>query len=501
MVTRVTTQESRQLQSSQAPDANAANAAEYRPLQSVTTEAARQLAVTNNTVPQMVGITPRWLLHFLPWVQVTSGTYRVNRTKVVLKHNPKISVNNNNGFSTVAPEDLRVISMLSPLAANEALPIANAFQPEHFAIGATPITVGQTSDKFYIVIQGKLEVLVRGAHGENLRRTVLGAGDYFGEENLYQDTPSDATVRALTDVDVLTISRASFEQITNQFPGLRDRLRQSREERGQMKQFLNKHGEEKIALISDYEGENEVPASYIDYEGDPQEYELSLVQSILRVHTRVSDLYNEPIDQLREQLRLTVEGMKEQQEWEIINNPDFGLLNNVSPLMRLQPRYGPPTPDDLDDMLARVWKKPAFFLAHPQAIAAFGRECTRRGVPPVALNLFGSPFITWRGVPLVPCDKLEIRGGNSSIHGPGKTSILLMRVGESDQGVVGLHKIGIAGEQLPGLSVRFMGLTNDAIASYLMTLYFSCAVLTDDALAVLEDVEVGYYHDYVYSGS
>ncbi|MFO0425513.1 MAG: Crp/Fnr family transcriptional regulator, partial [Planctomyces sp.] len=34
------------------------------------------------------------------------------------------------------------------------------------------------------------------------------------------------------------------------------------------------------------------------------------------------------------------------------------------------------------------------------------------------------------------------------------------------------------------------------VASYLLTLYFSCAVLTDDALGVLENVEVGYYHDY-----
>jgi hypothetical protein len=29
-----------------------------------------------------------------------------------------------------------------------------------------------------------------------------------------------------------------------------------------------------------------------------------------------------------------------------------------------------------------------------------------------------------------------------------------------------------------------------------LTTYFSAAVLTDDALAVLENVEVGYYHDY-----
>jgi hypothetical protein len=54
----------------------------------------------------------------------------------------------------------------------------------------------------------------------------------------------------------------------------------------------------------------------------------------------------------------------------------------------------------------------------------------------------------------------------------------------------------VAGEQTPGLSVRFMGINRNAISSYLISLYCSLAVLTDDALAVLEDVEIGKYHDY-----
>jgi hypothetical protein len=54
----------------------------------------------------------------------------------------------------------------------------------------------------------------------------------------------------------------------------------------------------------------------------------------------------------------------------------------------------------------------------------------------------------------------------------------------------------VAGEQSPGLSVRFMGINRNAIASYLISLYCSLAVLTEDALAVLEDVEIGKYHDY-----
>ena len=54
----------------------------------------------------------------------------------------------------------------------------------------------------------------------------------------------------------------------------------------------------------------------------------------------------------------------------------------------------------------------------------------------------------------------------------------------------------LAGEQGPGLSVRFMGIDRSAIASYLVSLYCSLAVLTDDALAVLDDLAVDKFHDY-----
>jgi len=209
---------------------------------------------------------------------------------------------------------------------------------------------------------------------------------------------------------------------------------------------------------------------------------------VLDVHTRVSDLYSSPHDQIKEQLRLTIETIKERQESELINNPDYGLLASVHDDQRIFTLTGAPTPDDLDELLTKVWKEPGFFLAHPLAIAAFGRECTRRGVPPPTVSLFGSQFLTWRGVPLVPSDKLPIEDG--------KTKIILLRAGEQRQGVIGLFQPGLAGEQSPGLSVRFMGINRHAISSYLISLYCSLAVLTDDALAVLEDVEIGKYHDY-----
>lgn len=234
--------------------------------------------------------------------------------------------------------------------------------------------------------------------------------------------------------------------------------------------------------------ERELPATFVDYEEWGREYVLSAVNTVLDVHTRVSDLYSSPHNQIREQLRLTIETAKERQESELINNKEYGLLNNAAKSMRVKTRTGAPTPDDLDELIARVWKEPGFFLAHPQAIAAFGRECTRRGVPPPTVSLFGSQFLTWRGIPLIPSNKLNITGG--------KTSIILLRTGESRQGVVGLYQPDLPGQQGMGLSVRFMGINHKAIASYLVSLYCSLAVLAEDALGVLENVEVGKYHEY-----
>ncbi|MDD5201164.1 MAG: family 2A encapsulin nanocompartment shell protein [Terrimicrobiaceae bacterium] len=238
-------------------------------------------------------------------------------------------------------------------------------------------------------------------------------------------------------------------------------------------------------------GEPKLPTTFIDYEVDPREYHLSAIQTVLHTHTRITDLYSNQIDQLREQVRLTVEAVREKEEYEILNNPDFGLLKEVAASQTIKTRKGAPTPDDLDELLTLVWKKPAFFVAHPKAIAAFGREATRRGVPPVIVHLFGSPFLTWRGVPLVPTNKLEIDKA-------GNTSILLLRVGEAEQGVVGLQKIGVTGEVEPGLSVRYSGTSDSSIASHLVTRYFSAAVLTEDAIARLDGVSVNKYHEYVY---
>ncbi len=251
---------------------------------------------------------------------------------------------------------------------------------------------------------------------------------------------------------------------------------------------VNRVIDDKFAVECSPEDSDTRPIAHIDYEEKPREYVLSTVTTTVEVHTRISDLFRSPMDQVKEQLTVAVERLKEKQEDELVNNGNYGLLNSVHDSMRVKSRSGTPTPDDLDELIAKVWKEPGCFLAHPRAIAAFGRECTRRGVPPPTVSLFGSPVITWRGIPIVPCDKLHLTGN--------KTDILLLRTGEKKRGVIGLFQPGIPGEVSPSLAARFMGINQRGASQYLLSLYCSAAVLTEDAIGVLESVEVDRYHEY-----
>jgi hypothetical protein len=172
----------------------------------------------------------------------------------------------------------------------------------------------------------------------------------------------------------------------------------------------------------------------------------------------------------------------------MVNNREFGLLHNADLKQRIHTRSGPPTPHDMDELLATVWKEPSFFFAHPRAIAAFGQECSKAGIYPTSVDFAGNMVPAWRGIPILPCNKIPVTEARTS-------SIMLMRVGEKNQGVVGLHQAGIPDEVEPSTSVRFMGINEKAIIQYLVTSYFSAAVMVPDALGILENVQIGSAED------
>lgn len=452
---------------------------------SVSAAAARNLATASVTVIQNSENTPRWLHRLLPWVDVAGGVYRVNRRSVVVAQPGLIEVGGET--PAVVPASLRHIPALSGLDDAALAAIASKFTVSRHAPGEIIAEDGASAGKLRVVAAGTVELLVSGPFGGSLRQRLATSGDYFGAEALTGTSAHTPAVKALSGATLLTLDVSA---IADQ----RDAIAASTEKDAEVRTRTNAFGEPTIKLLSGHAGEPLLPTTFVDYAEHPREYHLSTIQTVLHTHTRVTDLYSNEIDQLREQIRVTVQAVKEREEWELLNNSEFGLLHEVAPQFRITTRGGAPTPDDLDDLISLVWKRPAFFVAHPRTIAAFGREATRRGVPPVVVHLYGSPFLTWRGIPLVPSDKVPVTVDPAT--GVASSSILLLRVGENEQGVVGLQKVGVTGEVEPGLSVRYSGTDEHSIASHLVTRYFSAAVLIEDAIARLDNVLIGRYHDY-----
>jgi hypothetical protein len=333
----------------------------------------------------------------------------------------------------------------------------------------------------YLIAHGKLTKIGPGKYGEPTELDVLADGDYFGDQEWVESHDTwGYSVKAVTPCTVLILPRQALDEVAGQSEALRDHVEGYR---AQADQPQNAHGEALIETTAGHAGEPELTTTFADYETTPREYELSVAQTVLRIHTRVADLYNNPMNQVQEQLRLTIEALRERQEDELMNNPDFGLLHNADFSQRISTRTGPPTPDDLDELLATVWKDPQVFLAHPRTIAAFGRECNSRGLYPQSVDLGGHLMPAWRGIPVLPCNKIPVSKTRTS-------SILLLRTGLEKQGVVGLHQTGLPDEVQPGLNARFMGIGEKGITSYLVSAYYSAAVLVPDALGILENVEI-----------
>jgi hypothetical protein len=461
----------------------AAQNGQPRNMSSLATAAARKLATTTKTVPQMQGISSRWLLKILPWVQVSGGTYRVNRRLTFTIGDGRLTFIQTGAQVQVVPQELREIALLRDFDDETVLAaLAQRFVQQEFEPGAAIVESGTPADQIVLIAHGKVNLIGVGKYGDATVLKVLADGDHFSYQAIIESNdlwPYSAV--AATRCTVLTMSQRAFEEVVALSPTLQAHVEGFREGPGRPQ---DEYGEAAIELASGHAQEDELPGTYVDYDPSPREYELSVAQTVLRVHTRVADLFNDPMNQTEQQLRLTIEALRERQEHEMVNNPEIGLLNNADFSQRIQSRTGAPTPDDFDELLATVWKEPNYFLAHPRMIAAFGRECNRRGLYPTPVLLNGHSIPAWRGIPLLPCNKIPVSDA-------GVSSVMLLRVGEESQGVVGLHQAGIPDEYQPSLSVRFMNIDEKAIINYLVSIYYSVAVLVPDALGILENVEIG----------
>jgi uncharacterized protein YhbP (UPF0306 family) len=122
----------------------------------------------------------------------------------------------------------RAFSIFSGLPVESVEHIVAEMRPVTHAAGETIVRAGGPADKFIIVVEGEVDGLEEGGSQPPF---TLGPGNFFGEIAILRDTPRASTLKARTDVKLLTMERDAFRQLVAQSLGTTadfDRIIQAR---------------------------------------------------------------------------------------------------------------------------------------------------------------------------------------------------------------------------------------------------------------------------------
>jgi len=115
---------------------------------------------------------------------------------------------------------LRRINLFSNLASSELKQIANKVRGVRFRPGEIICFAGQPAHAFYMIENGEVKRMATGERGETILLGILDSGDSFGEQEIVQGLPYQATAQALGDVEIWTIAKNDFQQMLEAFPSL-----------------------------------------------------------------------------------------------------------------------------------------------------------------------------------------------------------------------------------------------------------------------------------------
>jgi len=92
------------------------------------------------------------------------------------------------------------------------------FDQESYASGAVILYEGKSKQALWVVVRGTCEVVKLNKNGDEKKLATLETGAVFGEMSFFQMAPHSATVRACTNVGVMTLTREKFEQLQTRSP-------------------------------------------------------------------------------------------------------------------------------------------------------------------------------------------------------------------------------------------------------------------------------------------
>ncbi|MGH7815298.1 MAG: cyclic nucleotide-binding domain-containing protein [Candidatus Binataceae bacterium] len=114
--------------------------------------------------------------------------------------------------------EMRAADILRGLSDDDLRVLVPSVTLREFGAGEILVRQGEAGETFYVIRNGEVEVIVKTADGESRRVTTLGRAQFFGEAALLLGEARNATVRALTDVEVIEMDRVGFTSLFKENP-------------------------------------------------------------------------------------------------------------------------------------------------------------------------------------------------------------------------------------------------------------------------------------------
>lgn len=113
-------------------------------------------------------------------------------------------------FESMTPDELDAVFRL--------------MKTEHFAAGEEILTEGLVYQSLWVIVDGRCEVVKGKSNSQANRLAVHEAGGVFGEMSFLATAPHSASVRALSDVDTMRLTREAYDQLRAECPAAADKI-------------------------------------------------------------------------------------------------------------------------------------------------------------------------------------------------------------------------------------------------------------------------------------
>jgi len=105
---------------------------------------------------------------------------------------------------------IRNVPLFSLLPDTQLVLLTQVLLRKPYPKNSTVVAAGDPADALYVVISGRLKVIMSDKEGREVILAILSQGDFFGEMGLIDQAPRSATVVTIEPCELLTITQADF---------------------------------------------------------------------------------------------------------------------------------------------------------------------------------------------------------------------------------------------------------------------------------------------------